>query len=97
MDEFYRREIEVRGDRLRIYFNYAVHVLRGVHSGREGAELRVFQECHGKWGKQFRVRAGGRYRTFECCEVCGQQKTEEFLYDEIRPLLPAEWWHGVPQ
>jgi hypothetical protein len=69
---------------------------RGLQHGREGAELKVFQECHGRWGKQFRVRAGGTYRTFESCAVCGQRKTEEFTYDEIRPLLPAEWWQGFP-
>ena|SRR3989442_14743015 len=90
-------EIEVRGYRLRVYFDYAIHTLRGLHHGTKGAELKVFQACCGRWGKQFRVRAGGQYRTFERCEVCHQQKTAEFWYDEIRPLLPAEWWQGVPQ
>jgi len=93
MDEFYRRKIEVRGHRLLIYFNQAVNVQHEFfHFGRKGGELRVFQACCGKWGLQFGVRAGGKYYTFEACPVCHQRKTEVFLYDEIRPLLPAEWW-----
>ncbi len=85
-------EIEVRGHRLRVYLDQAIIALGRVRRVRDGSELRVFQSCHNRWGKQFRVRAGGKYYTFECCAVCGQRKTEEFWYDELRPLLPAEWW-----
>jgi hypothetical protein len=99
MEAYPRWEIDVRGYRLRIIFDYAVHTTRGIPAphGREGNELKVWQACCGRWGKQFRVRAGGQYRTFEQCEVCHQPKTAVFFYDEIRPLLPAEWWQEGPQ
>ncbi len=95
MEEF-AREIEVRGHRLRVHFDRVTHLLREQHHGTMGAELKVFMACCDRWGKQFRVRAGGRYRTFERCAVCHRPKTEEFWYDEIRPLLPAEWWQWKP-
>src|SRR2546427_13284264 len=54
-------EIEVRGHRLRVYLDQAIIALGRVRRVRDGSELRVFQSCHNKWGKQFRVRAGGKY------------------------------------
>src|SRR5438445_12738896 len=101
MDGYPSCEIEVRGYRLLIYFDrfidYKAVALRrteGLQQDPRGAELKVFQACHNKWGKQFRGRGGSSY-TFERCQVCGQRKTERFFYDEIRPLLPAEWWQPI--
>src|SRR5437870_5653419 len=91
-------EIEVRGHRLRVYFNRFLTFPLGktwLQDLRyEGAQLLVYLICCGKLGTQFRVR-NSRYFTDKRCPVCRRQKTEVFFFRDIKPLLPAEWWQGI--
>jgi len=95
MDAYPRCEIEVGDHKLVVQLDSAISVplAAGLRQhGRKGVELKVYLICCSKLGTQFRVGGGGRYYTLYGCPVCYREKKEEFWYDDLRPLLPAEWW-----
>src|SRR5262245_35624845 len=98
MEAYPRCEIEVGPHKLVVQLDSAVMLGRRFarqNYGRKGAELKVWLLCHGKMGKQFRVRGDGRYYSFDPCPVCHREKKEEFWYDVIRQKLPPEWWQPM--